>query len=69
MTSVNVKYLGDGRYGLMLNDFKDFIDVKKVYYYKIKARKDKSLLFSFYDQEGNIIKPSKRKPRQGKKRK
>lgn len=43
-------------YYLDLEDFKDIVDISKVVYYKIKFKKDKSLILSFYDKNKKKIK-------------
>ncbi len=52
-----VKYDEESKeYYLDLEDFKDIVDISKVVYYKIKFKKDKSVILSFYDKNKKKIK-------------
>lgn len=40
---------------LDLEDFKDFVDVKKVKQYTMEVQKDKSLILTFFDKNGKKL--------------
>lgn len=44
-----------------LDEFKDLIDISKVVYYKLVAKKDKSLSLKFYDKDKKLVKPKSKK--------
>lgn len=48
------KKTGDGY--LNLDEFKDFVDIKKVHSYKLTEHKNKILSIEFFDKEGKLIK-------------
>ena len=50
----------DGGY-LLVEDFKDFIDVDKIAYYALKHNKDGTLTIKFYDKKKKLIKVNEQK--------
>lgn len=54
-----IKLDNQGR--LKLDEFKNFLDVTKVVYYKLETLKDKTLSLKFYDKNKRLIKPKKKK--------
>ena len=56
-----VKNINVNKDGLVyLSDFKDWIDIDRVEYYKFKFKKDKTIEVKFYDKKKKLIRPYER---------
>jgi hypothetical protein len=40
-----------------IDQFKEYLDVEKIYYYVVKLNKDKTITLKFYDKKKKLVKP------------